>query len=1343
MRNKLLTLALFSCFIQYSFSQGLLFNHLTVENGLSQATVYAAYQDELNRMWFATRDGLNLYDGNKIETFRPTANDTTGLWGSNIQYVCGDQKGHVYIQCMAGLAVYDLKALKMHALLKKKVDCITYGKDRLWVIEDRDLKYLDTTSFTLNPYAKIGFNDIICIKESNNGEVYIGTNSKGLYIVGKNRKIEPILSDVSVACIYVDKFANCWVGTVRDGLYRINAQREITHYKNDPNNPKSLSNNYVRTICLDNLGDYWVGTFKGVDRLNISTGEFTNFDHSIDDPYSIGNSSVRCITNDRQGTLWIGTFFGGVDILNPEYSFKQYYRVKGDKNGLSGSVVGHIAEDKENNLWVCTENGGLNYFDRKKNLFKSYTHSPNDPNSISSNNIKSIYLDEKRNCLWLGTHMGGLNRYDLNARTFQRIKIGDNLLNNDYVRCIAPYKDKLYLGTHNSIVEYNPQTKQWGPLLDNKKQKLVNLQIWDLIIDSKEQLWFSTAYGMYRYDLKKEKLTRYAHNPANTKSFGTYFSNTFFEDNRGNMWIGSAGSGLSLYHPETDDFTHFHTQNSQLIDDYVLDISQSAKGYLLIATNKGISRFDIKNKAFTNYNNKNYFPFASLNESSLFVTKENEIIVCSLNGLVILNEKDLDLKPQKYDINLTNLYVNNILVKPNDENEILQQALPYTKEITLNHNHSVFSVEFALTNYIKSIQPNVYYKLEGFDEKWVEANERRIITYTNLEAGNYTLLVRTTPNSSSDETVTETTLNISILPPIYKTWYAYLLYIIALTTIIYAILSNYQSRVHLKTSLSYAEREQKRIEELSQAKLKFFTNVSHEFRTPITLMISQLELILQNGTIQQAVYHRLLQVLKNAEKMKVLINELLDFRKQEQGFMKLKVSEHNMIVFLNAIFIPFIDYAKSKQITYTFSHQEEDINVWFDSKQMEKVFYNLLSNAFKFTPAGKEISIAIERKDTTVIITVADTGIGIEDKSIDKIFNPFFQEDTNIQNASSNLGSGIGLALSKGIIEAHKGYIAVQSKPGVGSALTVTLLRGNTHFDEAEIVKPENHESDTMPESSIIEPGFIDEIKESQQKISSQETSILLVEDNSELLQTLAELFSPIYIVHTASDGKKGYEKTLELQPDIVLTDVMMPIMSGTEMCRKIKTNVNTCHIPVVLLTARSTVEHTIEGLQTGADDYIAKPFNAKILIIRCNNLVNGRKTLQAQFLRKPDANPQMLAANSYDQELLEKAMAIIEKNIDNEHFDIEMFAQEMCLGRTNLFTKIKGLTGQTPNDFITSIRLKKSLVLLLEEPNTSISAISTKLGFSDTPYFIKRFKKVYGMTPLQYRKNGRNDPAQ
>ena len=1335
MKNRLLLFLMCICAFRATYSQGLLFEHIKVEDGLSQSTVHAIYQDELSRIWIATRDGLNRYDGNQIEVFRPVIGDTTTLFGSNVQSVCGDKKGHIYIQCLSGLIVYDLKKECMNTILTDDVSCIAYGINHLWVALNNRIKILNSEN-QLVPYLEMGVeNRISCIKESLDGILYIGTRENGVFVIDKNKKIRQIIPQVNVVCIYEDIKGNCWIGTRHDGLYKINKQGIIVNYRHRHNDKSSISDNYVRAVCQDNLGYYWIGTVNGLDRLSPENMEFTHFEYSESDSYSIGSSSVWCITKDEQGTLWIGTFFGGVDYINPEFSFNQYYRVNESGKGLSGSVVGNITEDSKGNLWICTENGGLNYFDRKENSFKSYKNDPDDKSSISANILKAIYLDEPNNRLWVGTHMGGLNCMDLKTGKFRKfLHNPSNRLSNEYIRCIIPYEKSLLLGTHNSVDVFDPEKGTSYPLVDKKKYNLENRQIWDMYIDSGKKLWFSTSTSVYRYDFEKDQLNVYIHDPKDSTSIDPGYLNTFHEDKKGRIWIGSAGGGLCMYQPESNSFIYYTTQNSHLIDNYILDINESPMGYLLIATNKGISRFDVESNTFYNYNNSDFFPFSSINERSIFITKKEEIIICSINGMVILQENDLSQKPVDYRINLTNLYVNNVLVKPGNKDGILQSALPYTDQIELNHKHSVVSIEFVTTNYIKVVNPQIQYKLEGFDSQWIDADDRHSVTYTNLESGNYVFRLRSHPGSANFSTQ-ETVLKIKVSPPFYKTIFAYLLYVTILSALFYVLFSNYISRVKLQSSLQYVNKEKEQIEELNQSKLRFFTNISHEFRTPITLIIAQLEIALQTGNLPQKVYNRLVNIMKNAEKMKRLITELLDFRKQEQGFVKLKMSRQNIIPFLNEIYIPFKEYSYSKHINLSYVFKDESIDAWFDINQMEKVFFNLLSNAFKFTPENGEITILVERDDNFVFISIIDTGEGIRSDSLEKIFERFFQEKSDVQS-SFNLGTGIGLALAKSIVDAHSGRISVQSQVGKGSEFKVSLPLGDNHFDEDLKIIPPDRDGLLYSDIRLPEADFISEIKDSQKEVALHSASILIVEDNQELLQILVRIFEPVYKIFTASDGAEGLEKTIQLQPQIVLSDIMMPEMSGIEMCRKIKTNVQTCHIPVVLLTAKTAEEQALEGLRTGADDYITKPFNSKLLIARCNNLVNGRIIVQNKFSKDPNVEPNLLAMTAYDQKLLEKAIEVVERNMQNPQFDINLFSSEMGLGRTNLYAKIKGITSQTPNEFIMSIRLKKSLVLLQEDTQMSISEIAERLGFNESAYFINRFKKLYGQTPLQYRKS-------
>lgn len=1327
MKRIVLLLGLCLCSLCAVHGQHLLFNHFRLKENLSQHSVLSVYQDEYDRLWIATRDGLNLYDGSRNQVFQHLPGDTLSLFGNTIQGLTGDGRGSIYAQCQSGLVRYDMLSEQFEVVTRQGVMYISHGTDRLWSSYEHHLSYLDSITHRLVPYlSHSAWGRVSAHLQLKDGTLMIGCRDQGLWMADRNKKTRQLLpAHVSVVTLYEDNQNRCWVGTREHGVYVLAQNRVVQHFTHTAVDPHSLSHNFVRAICQDNQGNFWLGTYQGLCFYDSSLQRFTLYDHSDVDPFSLSNSSVWCITKDRQGTLWIGTFFGGLDCFNPEFSFKQYYRA-GLVEGVRGSVIGSAVEDTAGNLWLCTENGGLSCREHATGRFSSYTHLPGQAGTLSSDVLKSIALDTAQQALWVGTHMGGLNRFDLATRRATRITLNANdPAVNNYVRAVCPHAGLLYLGTHNGVAVYNPATGTCHSLVDNVKEDLDNKQVWDMMIDHRHQLWFSTGTAFYRYDLPRKQLHCYLNDPLRPQSTAACYNNTFFEDRDGTVWIGSSGGGLERYDPRTESFTHYTTLNSQLMDNYVLDIAQSALGYLLIATNKGLSRFDIQNASFSNYRNNSFFPFSALNERCLYVTSSGEIVIGSTSGLLVMNEQDFNYLDKTYSVLFSRLWVNNKPVSPGDATGILRSTLLTTPAIGLNHTQTTFSIEYGVTNYINAIQPQVEYMLEGFDTDWISDNGRRQLTYTNLPPGEYVLKIRgRVDNALSPESL----LTVRVSPPFYKTWVAYLVYTLGVLWVLYFIFANYVSRIRLASSLLFAQKEKEQIESMNLSKLRFFTNISHEFRTPITLVISQLELILQNSSVPHGEYSRLLSMTKNMQQMRRLIDELLTFSKQEQGHLKLHYCRQNLIDFVNDIYVPFKEYAVARHIYLHFVYKSSDLDVWIDTAQMEKVFYNLLSNAFKFTPERGTITIQVEQDSLNARVSIIDTGVGIEEEAIDKVFDRFFQGT----GTGTGLGTGIGLAFARSIVEAHGGTISVDSQVGTGSTFLFTLPLGEAH------IAPEQKTSASSPHDlpariELPDTEYLTEII-NQQKASELETTILIIEDNPELLEVLQKIFEPIYHVITATNGINGFDQVLEHQPDIVLSDVMMPQLSGTDLCKKIKTNMDTCHIPVVLLTARVATDHILEGLLMGADDYITKPFQAKILIARCNNLVRGRKLLQTQFLQSPKADPHILATSAYDQEVIQKAIDVVERNILNPDFDVAFFAQEMCLGRTNLFSKIKGITGQTPNEFITTIRLKRGAYLLLERWNEDIDQIACLVGYNDTSYFNKRFKKLFGKTPTQYR---------
>lgn len=680
------------------------------------------------------------------------------------------------------------------------------------------------------------------------------------------------------------------------------------------------------------------------------------------------------------------------------------------------------------------------------------------------------------------------------------------------------------------------------------------------------------------------------------------------------------------------------------------------------------------------------------------------------------------------------MFIFNEEICPNDQSGILTDILAKTSDIYLSYKQNNITVEFASFNYNNDRNRLFEYRLEGFDKAWTQTTGTTI-TYTNLPPGEYILRAR--PLAGKENLDEEVHLNIHVSAPFYATVWAYFFYLLCLLGVMIAFIRFKTRQAALKSSLEFERKEKERIEELNQVKLRFFTNISHEFRTPLTLILGQIEVLMQMD-LGTTIYNRILRIYKNAWYMRNLISELLDFRKQEQGYLKLKVEEQNLVTFTRQIYMCFYEYAQKKEITYRFDNVEETISVWFDSKQLQKVIFNLLSNAFKYTPNKGSIRVEVRMLASQAIVSVCDTGVGIPEEHISKIFERFYQTDNS---SSFTLGTGIGLALAKGIMNMHHGKIDVESTVGKGTKFTLSLPLGNRHFSDEEMATVESRESVIISEAVPMLPfEQIMDVEEEKTKVQENikeedKPIILLVDDNEELLSMLEDLFLPIYKVYIAHDGREGLEMARQIQPDLIISDVMMPEMSGKELCYKIKTNVELSHISVVLLTAQTSVEYVVEGLMFGADDYVTKPFNVKVLIARCNNLIKNKKRLIAHYAGKTiTESPVTEAINERDKELLAKCVNIIKENFENPAFDVTALASELCVGRSKLYMQFKQMTGLTPNEFILKIKLDEAMSLLKNHPELNISEISIRLGFSSPRYFSKSFKAFFGVAPQTVR---------
>lgn len=1317
------------------------FKHIGMQEGLSQLSVMAIYQDKLGRMWFGTEEGISIYDGVQTKVYKPSEfhRQNANPIGNQTHFIAGDKKGNVFFDSDQSLICYDIQTQKFSCLRESNVYTVASVKGTIWIgIADSVFTWNpDKNKFDFVTKLESRNQHATCFLEDSGGRYWIGTTD-GLFRMNDDKSLTCIIMGEDIYSMYEDSKYNLWISIRMNGMYKRDVHGNFTRYRYDPSNPNNLSSNQVRDFVEDNFGNIWFGTFTGLNKYNPISNRFEVYARNPL-PGSMTHSSVFPVYKDRQGTIWLGTYYGGVNYFNPETDIFTVYAANNTRNDcLNYPFVGKMVEDKDNNIWICTEGGGLNFFDRKTKKF-TYFMADENRNSIAHNNLKAIAYSPERNKLYIGTHTGGLSIYDIKNKRFKNPYFEDPsyaVIAGDRINQMRIYKDELICTGPKGIFKMNLETEKASPLFKSGKYYGNTC----FFIDSKGYMWLAYGKGVWKINLENEEdqvLFRSGEN-----GLGTFPISQIIEDKEGRIFLGTRGSGLFRYDEKNRRFTGYTTENSFIASNYCYELALSSLDQLVITGDKGITFFDPDQNLFKVVELGTALPLSGINIGcGILICKNGEIFVGSSNGMATFFEQQLFNSAKDYQLYFSDLFINNEQVFPGGPDKVLTAALPFTQKIELAYNQNNLIFTFTSNNYVNTLKKASYeYMLEGFDKKWIPSKDNNIF-YTNLNPGKYTLIVREIQYDPDLEQPRTIKMDIHIHSPWYASGLAYFIYLVLIISILYSIYRFKKSQYMLQTSLEMERKEKEAIEELNQAKLQFFSNISHEFRTPLTLIISQIELLLQSSSLSPSVYNKLLKVYKNTYHMRNLISELLDFRKLEQGHMKLKVYEQDIVPFLKEIYLSFYEYASGRSITYNFTAPKESVLCCFDPKQMQKVFYNLLSNAFKYTKPNATIEMILENKENEVIIKVIDNGIGISKEDIDKIFDRFYQAENGISNITKTPSTGIGLSLTKNIIELHHGTIQVESTPGYGSIFIVSLLKGCTHFTEEEQAREQQEkQTENLIPDTVALNDHMEELSDTEQKeelIEGDDSphTILLVEDNEELLQILNSLFSPIYRVLLARNGKEGLEKAREERPDIIVSDVMMPEMSGTEMCLKIKNDFDVCHIPVVLLTALTSAEQNIEGLQRGADDYINKPFNAKVLLARCNNLIRNRIILQKKFSQQKDFDAQSLASNPIDQKFLDTVNSIIEKNLDNIDFDMNMMARELGLSRSSLYTKFKALTGMTPNDFVLSCKLKRAAAMLTNNPDLQIADISDRLGFGSPRYFTRCFKAQFEITPAEYRK--------
>lgn len=1305
----------------YPSSNHLRFRHIDTEEGLSHNGIMTLYQDSRGFIWMGSRDGLNLYNGESIRIYKYDKYDRYGLPDNNIKRITGDDAETIFIQTELGIVSYNIAKDRFKRIFDGRSGAILYNGSLLYSVQGKIFEYDPVSSQENLFYVLQEENALITYMAGGRDSLMIGTKT-GLWMKTEN-EIRNLISGIDVRYIFRDSYGTWWICSYNgEGLFSVHngEVRQYLHSKTDRN---SLSHNQTNTCGEDERGNIWVGTFDGLCVLDRETGKFTSYFHTGRNG-SITDSSIWSIITDRQGTVWAGTYYGGVNYFSPTRpDFSKYEAGIVEKECLSSPIVGQITEDRNNNLWICTEGGGLCRYDPENLEFKWYRHM-HGKNSISNDNAKCVLYDERRNCIWVGTHLGGLNRLDLDTGTFSAYGREEyENLPSDIVMSITQYDSKLILGTLRGIVLFDPDTGNMTPLMTGIDKAVIPDYILYTIMDSSRRLWIISDSGsrLSSYDLRTGSLKDYPEASGEGAGMEGIVINSVYEDSERRIWVCTNGNGLNLL--QEDKTTNFDNASCGLASNVVYMIRELAQDKYIVTTDNGVSIFDWQNTSFSNYRRNEDIPLSSISENSLYITNDSEIFVGGMDGMISFSEEVLGSESNgEFGIYPYSLTIDGTETKPS-ASEILAQDISLTKTINLKYSQNTFAIKYTTTDYLSNNKNRLEYRLHGYSEEWIQLERENHIVYSKLKPGKYVLTVRSADKDSRFPK--EHSINIRVSPPFYSSFWAYCLYITAIIVLTAVIIRTQNNRLKMTEQINYEKRHAEDIEKLNQEKLQFFTNISHEFRTPVSVINGQVRLLMDKYMMNTQLYSSLSRIYRSCTHLDDLVSELLEFRKLDRGFLSIKVKSQDFVEYIRSFYVQYEKIAKARGIRFIFNKSHDRIDLMFDGKQMYKVVNNLLSNAFKYVNDGGTVTMSVRKGNGEAILEVSNTGSIIKQDDLNRIFNRFYQTE------NSRPGTGIGLHLAKGIVEKHHGKIEAYSNcQDNETTFCVHLPSGNDVFSEEETATGEL-EAEVYMEMPHIDA---DEDNAGTQEVPTEdkEYNVLVVEDDAELREMLVELFRPFYNVNEAADGKTGYEMAREGKPDLVVCDISMPGMSGIELCKLIKKSQETNNIPILLLSANDGKEQIISAFQAGADAFFKKPFDINILIARCHNLVSNKSSRQP--LQRARIENSSLATNIQEQEFLNKAKETVLGHLDDNEFDANVFARALGVSRTLLFTRLKSIAGKTPRDFISDIRMERAASMLANNPELSITEIAERTGFRSLKYFRKCFKEKFGIAPSEYR---------
>lgn len=1322
------------------------------EKELSSSLINAIYQDQRNYIWVATEDGLNKYDGVRFTQYKNILGNSKTIKSNYVKSLFEDNKGRFWVGCINGLHLYDraTDSFSEVSLYNKQLrvsphitSIIESGSGEIWITTSEQgvirIKENDETFNTdADLSSRLSSIHLSCIFQDQNGFFWIGSENQGLnrYDPITNQITiykEPQIGSNQISAIREDKDGNLFVGTLSNGLYKLN--QETKQFELVPHiNRSTLS---IKTLLLDNQGKLLIGTDgNGLKIYNPETQTLEDY-QIMSAPLDLSKIKVHALCQDKTGNLWMGLFQKGVylDPANPNKF--NYWGMKLYNHNIIGSgAVMSILNDQEKQVWVGTDNDGIYRLNKEKNT--SYHLSPSDKTNPVPTTTLTLVEDDFGN-IWVGSYLQGLAR--INKKTGKcnyfnnHIGIPDDNSAKDKIFALAIDSDnKMWIGTNGAgVYTFDLKTLKYTAhysQMNKGMYEIPNNWINCIMIDDDGLVWIGSYNG----------ICSLAQNPDGYMITNNMLSGNVIycieKDSRGYFWIGTT-EGLVRFKKKEQNI-HKYTVSDGLASNVICGIIEDEDGNIWVSTHSGISKFVVSEEKFINYYASDGLQGNEFSLGAYFKADDGELFFGGITGVTSFYPREINDQRTPLNIFLTGLYVFGepvISGKKSGKHEIINGFIADADTIRLSHNDHMFALEFSTFDFGFSERIYYQYMLEGLSSQWLrtEPGVNRI-NFTNISHGTYLLKIKASIYENTSE---EKEIILIISPPWYLTGWAIIGYILLFLFLITGIVLFIRDKVRHRNELMKREHA----EQISEAKLQFFINIAHEIRTPMSLVISPLEkLIEENKDAEKQKNYSLMH--RNAQRILRLINQLMDVRKIDKGLMKVRLRETDMVGFIEDVMQTFEYLAKKQHIQFTFKHDMDHLKAWIDLNNFDKVLVNILSNAFKFTPENGEIEISLQTGKNPQVegplreyfeIIISDTGSGIEDDQIEKIFDRFYQIDNSGQG--HNFGTGIGLNLSRSLVELQHGVIFAQNRRNKpGSEFVVRLPLGHAHLNESEKEESQLHTS-VFPKRKIFSLEEFDQFENPEKPGTHPRTKykVLIVDDEKDIRQYLKNELSKDYQIYEAENGKKALDFILATNPDLVISDVMMPEMDGFELCRQIKSTFETSHIPVILLTSLSDKSKQLEGLGLGADDYITKPFDVTLLGHRIKSIVKNREIIRDKALKlvkQPDEE-EIILSNKLNDQFIKKALTVVQKNMDNSLFGKEEFASSMNVSGSLLYKKTKALTGQSPIDFIKTIRLNYSLELLQSKKYT-VTEVSELCGFSSIGYFSTVFKKHFGKSPTE-----------